>query len=159
MKRVLTIITFIVLLVSGRSVLSAQNHPDNRWQDRMKAEKIAFLTNAMDLTSSEAEKFWPIYNRAEAEMRQSWEANMKAFIALDEGIKAGKDEKEISNLLEKYLNTQQSGKDIDAKYLKEYRKVLSNEKIAKLYIGEETFRRMQIHRLNSRNDNSKNDKK
>ena len=125
----------------------------------MKAEKIAFLTNAMDLTSSEAEKFWPIYNRAEAEMRQSWEANMKAFIALDEGIKAGKDEKEISNLLEKYLNTQQSGKDIDAKYLKEYRKVLSNEKIAKLYIGEETFRRMQIHRLNSRNDNSKNDKK
>ena len=158
MKRAFTIVSCVILLMFGYSGLSAQDHPNNRWQERMKAEKIAFLTDAMDLTSSQAEKFWPIYNRAEAERRQSWEANMKSFRALEEGIKAGKDEKEISNLLEKYLNAQQSGKDLDAKYLKEYRKVLSNEKIAKLYIGEESFRRMQIHRLN-RNDNSKNDKK
>ena len=34
----------------------------------------------------------------------------------------------------------------------------SFKKIAKLFIGEENFRRLQIHRLN-RNDNSKNDKK
>ena len=124
----------------------------------MKAEKIAFLTNAMDLTSAEAEKFWPVYNKAEAEMRSAWGESMKAYRALEEGVRNGKDDKEISALLEKYLNAQNLGKDIDSKYLKEYRKILSNEKIAKLYIGEESFRRMQIHRLN-KNDNGKNDKK
>ena len=157
MKKTITIALCAIISLFYVSRLSGQERR-NGWEDRMKAEKIAFLTNAMDLTSAEAEKFWPVYNRAEAEMRNSWHENMKAYRALEEGVKNGKDENEISALLEKYLNAQQLGKDIDAKYLKEYRKILSNEKIAKLYIGEENFRRMQIHRLN-RNDNGKNDKK
>ena len=61
----------------------------------------------------------------------------------------GKDEKEISNLLDKYLSALQSGKNIDAKYVSEYRKFLSNKKVAKLFIAEEAFRRHQIHRLNT----------
>lgn len=124
----------------------------------MKAEKIAFLTDAMDLTSAEAEKFWPIYNRSEAERRDSFRQMMEAYRALENGIKSGKDEKEIANLMDRYLKAQKAGDDIDEKYVDEYRKILSNKKIAKLFIGEENFRRLQIHKLN-KNDNSKNDKK
>ena len=124
----------------------------------MKAEKIAFLTDAMDLTPAEAEKFWPIYNRSEAERRDSFRKMMEAYRALENGIKSGKDEKEIANLMDRYLKAQKAGDDIDEKYVDEYRKILSNKKIAKLFIGEENFRRLQIHKLN-KNDNSKNDKK
>lgn len=124
----------------------------------MKAEKIAFLTDAMDLTPAEAEKFWPIYNRSEAERRDSFRQMMEAYRALENGIKSGKDEKEIANLMDRYLKAQKAGDDIDEKYVGEYRKILSNKKIAKLFIGEENFRRLQIHKLN-KNDNSKNDKK
>ncbi len=124
----------------------------------MKAEKIAFLTDAMDLTPAEAEKFWPIYNRSEAERRDSFRQMMEAYRALENGIKSGKDEKEIANLMDRYLKAQKAGDDIDEKYVDEYRKILSNKKIAKLFIGEENFRRLQIHKLN-KNDNSKNDKK
>src|SRR6187431_1893728 len=31
-------------------------------REQIKAMKVAFLTTELDLTSSEAEKFWPIYN-------------------------------------------------------------------------------------------------
>lgn len=126
--------------------------------DRWKAEKIAFLTDAMDLTSAEAERFWPVYNKAEAEKRESWKRSMDAYKALEEGIEDGKDDKEIAVLLDKYISAQKSGQDIDARYVAEYSKILPSRKVAKLYIGEEAFRRMQIHRLN-KNDNSKNDKK
>ena len=130
----------------------------NDWQDRIKAEKIAYLTDAMDLTSAEAEKFWPVYNRAEAETRASWKLIMEAYRALEKSIEAGEDDKAISVLLDKYLDAREKGDGIERKYTTEYRKILSNDKIARLYIGEENFRRQQIHKLN-RNDNSKNDKK
>ena len=64
-----------------------------------------------------------------------------------QAIEAGKDDKEVSTLLDKYLEALESGKTIDAKYVSEYRKFLSSKKVAKLFIAEEAFRRQQIHRL------------
>ena len=159
MKTLRTIVLTALTLLLCSAAFGQDNNKHNRdWRDRMKAEKIAFLTDAMDLTSAEAEKFWPVYNKAEAEKKESWKQVMTAYIALEEGLEAGKDDKEISTLLERYINAQKTGDNIDAKYLAEYRKILPNKKIAKLFVGEESFRRMQIHRLN-KNDNSKNDKK
>ena len=128
------------------------------WHSRMKAEKIAFLTDAMDLSPAEAEKFWPVYNKAEGERREAWDNLFTAFKNLKEGIDSGKDDKEISVLLDKYLQAEQANQGIDRKYVSEYRKILSIKKIAKLFLGEEEFRKLQIHKLN-KNDNSKNDKK
>ena len=36
----------------------------------------------MDLSSAEAEKFWPVYNRAEAETKACWKLVMEAYKAL-----------------------------------------------------------------------------
>ncbi len=75
-----------------------------------------------------------------------------AYKALEEALQAGKSDDEINDLLNKYIEVQNFGKDIDSKYVLEYRKILSGKKVAKLYIAEESFRRQQIHRLN-KNDN------
>lgn len=122
------------------------------WNDRWKAEKIAYLTDAMELTSTEAEKFWPVYNKCECEKRKSFKIVIDAYKALEDALQAGKSDDEINNLLNKYIEVQNSGKDIDSKYVLEYRKILPSKKVAKLYIAEESFRRRQIHRLN-KNDN------
>ncbi|WP_299334474.1 hypothetical protein [uncultured Psychroserpens sp.] len=37
-------------------------------QERIKALKVAFITEKLELTTDEAEKFWPIYNAHEKEM-------------------------------------------------------------------------------------------
>lgn len=151
------IITFLTLAFTW-SASGQERAKKNDWQDRIKAEKIAYLTDKMDLSSAEAEKFWPVYNRAEAETKACWKLVMEAYKALEASIDSGKDDKEISTLLDKYLDAREKGDGIERKYTTEYRKILSNDKIARLYIAEEDFRRQQIHRLN-RNDNSKNDKK
>ena len=151
------IITFLTLAFTW-SASGQERAKKNDWQDRIKAEKIAYLTDKMDLSSAEAEKFWPVYNRAEAETKACWKLVMEAYKALEASIDSGKDDKEISALLDKYLDACEKGDGIERKYTTEYRKILSNDKIARLYIAEEDFRRQQIHRLN-RNDNSKNDKK
>jgi hypothetical protein len=154
MKRITLLIMFLTLIASG---LHAQDKGKNDWQDRWKAEKIAFLTDAIDLTSAEAEKFWPVYNKCESEKRSCFIAVMDAYKALEDAINAGKDESELHILLDKYIESQEYGKDIEKKYVEEYRKILSDKKVAKLYIAEESFRRQQIHRLH-KNDN-KGDKR
>lgn len=149
MKRILLILS---ILIVSTSAIGAQDKGKKDWNDRWKAEKIAFITDAMELTSAEAEKFWPVYNKCESEKKKSFKAMVNAYKALDEAIKAGKDAGEIDSLLDKYIEAQSSGKDIDSKYIAEYRKILPGKKVAKLYIAEESFRRQQIHRLN-KNDN------
>jgi len=34
-------------------------------EEKIKAEKVAFLTTQLDLTVAEAQKFWPLYNEYE----------------------------------------------------------------------------------------------
>lgn len=149
MKRFL-LIAMTTLILAPASALARDWHEGKRdWKEIWKAEKIAFLTSAMDLSSSEAEAFWPLYNQAEREKFETFKAVMAAYKALDDAIKAGKSDSEVSKLLDSYLETVQKEKRIDAKYAKEYRKVLSEKKVAKLFIGEEQFRRRQIHRLNN----------
>ena len=140
-----------MVLILAVPTMEAQDKKKD-WKDRWKAEKIAYITDAMELTSAEAEKFWPVYNKCECEKKKSFEKVIDAYKALEEALQAGKNDNEINNLLNKYLEVQNSGKDIDSKYVSEYRKILPGKKVAKLYIAEESFRRRQIHRLN-KNDN------
>ncbi len=149
MKRIALLIAALTLTLAG---LNAQNKGKNDWQDRWKAEKIAYITDAVNLTSDEAERFWPVYNKCESEKKNSFKAVMDAYKALEDAVNAGKSESELRTLLDKYIDSQEFGKEIDKNYLAEYRKILSDKKLAKLYLAEESFRRQQIHRLH-KNDN------
>ena len=66
---------------------------------------------------------------------------------IEDAVAAGKSEKEVSNLLNNYLDALEKQGDIESKAAEKYAKVLPMEKVAKLYVGEEKFRRQQIRRL------------
>lgn len=148
MRRLLTTVILALALVPATMTASGQENGKKDWREIWKAEKIAYLTDAMDLTSSEAEAFWPVYNKAEKEKFLSYKAVMNAYKDLEDGISSGKSDTEVARLLDAYFKAQQKSNGIDSAYAKEYRKILSEKKVAKLYIGEEKFRRNQIHRLN-----------
>ena len=54
------IYTFFIVVFITSSVFS-QKRGENK--EKIKALKIAYLTEKLDLSSNEAEKFWPIYNK------------------------------------------------------------------------------------------------
>ena len=120
---------------------------DDAWKDRIASMKIAFLTSEMDLTPEEAQNFWPIYNKAQAEMDEAMGKVMKAFGDMDRAIRDGKSEKEMSSLLHVYTAALAASKGIEEKYAKAYEKVISSTKVAKLFVGEEKFRMQQIRKL------------
>ncbi len=144
-RAIVIVLTFLFALNVSSYARSGQ---EKDWQDKMKAERVAFLTSSMELTSAEAEKFWPIYNSMESERRASFGKMMRAYKALEEALNANKSDSEITELLNAYLQANEDSRTIDAKYIPMFKKVLSEKKIAKMYIAEEQFRRQQIGRWN-----------
>ena len=54
------LITFICIIIFCTLSISAQEKKESR--DKIKALKISYLTEQLNLTTREAQNFWPIYN-------------------------------------------------------------------------------------------------
>ena len=155
LKKIFSIALSAMLLLGAFTCL-AQGKPDKKeWQEKMKAEKVAYLTDYMNLTSAEAQKFWPVYNQAESEKMEGFKNTMDAYKALETAINEKKSDSEVQKALDNYLSAQQKGSEIDKKYSEKYREILPGQKVAKLYLGEEKFRREQIHRWHRDGDGPK----
>ncbi len=138
-----------VLMFAFTGGIYADNNHVEDWKAKMMSEKIAFFTVELGITPEEAQEFWPVYNEVSKEKDAAIYNVFKTYMALDEALNAGKPEKEISKLLNEYLNAQKVQRDIDTKAAEKYRKVLSEEKLAKLYVSEEKFRRLNIRRMST----------
>lgn len=114
------------------------------WMEKMKANRVAFLTNELDLTAEEAQVFWPVYNQAQEEKDAAFKKTRQAYRAMMTALKEGKSDKEVSALLKAYLDAAKVPTELDAEYAPEYLKVLPATKVAKLYASEEKFRKLQF---------------
>ena len=86
---------------------------------KLAAYKIAYLTKKLNLSTEEAQKFWPIYNQYEAEVRKT---------RLD--ARANKD---------KVIDTDQKLLDIRKRYDGEFSKAISKEKVNTFFRAEKEF--------------------
>lgn len=116
------------------------------WMEKMKAARAAFLTTELNLTEAEAQAFWPVYNQAQAEKDEAYKKVREAYRNMMAAVKEDKGDKEISNLLKVYLKESKVPAQIDEEYAPEYLKVLPASKVAKLYVSEEKFRKLQFQR-------------
>lgn len=144
MKRIISVFIFLTLL---GSLAFAQGRQDknhgNDWREKMRAEQVAFITSELDLTESEAQAFWPVYNQVQKQRRESFRTTGEAYMNLQKGV----EEKEVASLLEKYLAAKKAGEKIEEDAVESYKKVLPVSKVAKLLLAEEKFRQNQIQRL------------
>lgn len=138
------LIVAVAIMVAAASVCYACR-PGDDWKDKMRAAKIAYLTSEMDLTPDEAAKFWPLYNQYEKKKDEAFKAGRDCFVKLDQAVAEGK--KNLSGLLDDYIECGSAVEEIEKEAVEAYKKVISVEKIARLYIGEEKFRRDQIQKL------------
>ena len=140
-----TIVIACAFAICCSADASAQKN--HNWREKIMCEKIAFLTTELDLSTKEAQEFWPVYNEYMKEIENAQKAIYVNYKALNEAIKEAKPEKEVAECLDKYLKAQEDKAELTTESVKKFRKVLSEDKVAKLYLAEEKFRRNQINRL------------
>lgn len=120
------ILTLIIFFGTFSGVI-AQN-PGNREDkhEKIQALKIAFLTQKLELTTEEAQKFWPLFNRYEIDLRQIWRDN-----------KQGTDE----------LAKEEQILNVKKKYRAEFNKVIGQPKTTVLFNSEREFRGVLMRQL------------
>ena len=154
MKKVISVLCALVVLSMGAFAQGPQGPRrggDNGWRERVRAEKVAFLTEEIDLTESEAQVFWPIYNEIQKSQRDGFEAVKNAYDAMAKGVEAKKCGKEMEKLVKAYIDVEEKNEGIETKYLNKLLKVLPADKVARYYVAEEKFRHQQIGRLGNGN--------
>jgi hypothetical protein len=143
-----------VLLIAALSIpafVAAQDDdmpqlPEERLQE-IKAQKTAFLTQRMDLTPEEAQKFWPVYNQFDKEI----EANRKEMREIRKEMKeTGLSDADASKSLDRMLNALQKELDIRKQYTGEFKKVIGASKTLRMFKAEKDFNRELVKRIRDR---------
>ena len=117
-------------------------------KERIKSLKIAFISQKLALTSEEAEKFWPIYNKYDGKIMDLKKAHMKLRIQKrigtdDEAIK------KIEEAEEKEVEVMVLKKKMRAELIP----VITAEKVLKLERLEQEFHRKLLEKLKDRRGN------
>jgi hypothetical protein len=123
MKQLILILT---LFFGSFSFAKAQNDNKENRTEKVQALKIAFITQKLELTSAEAQKFWPVYNRYETDLRQVMVDNRGGGDAIDNE--------------EKVLN-------VKKKYRTEFINVIGQPKTNTLFNAEKEFRGVLMRQL------------
>lgn len=134
-------IIFTLLLTS--IAINCNGQFKRKKMEKIRAYKIAFLTEKLDLTSSEAEKFWPIYNVYNKKMiqlrvkeRMSSRKKIKEIGGLDE-----LSETEAKDIIEKMKSISEERYNTKTVFLDKIKSILSYKKILQLKIAEHEFDR------------------
>ena len=138
MKKIILILGLTVFVLGS---LFAQHEMklDDEWIQKIRAEKVAFLTSELQLTPGEAQNFWPVYNEFDKkrfdihmEKRQLEHEEMEKL----EGMK----DNELHDISIKFVNLFQKEADLMKEYNKKFIAVLPIKKVVMFYDKENDFR-------------------
>lgn len=124
---------------------------DKEKDEKIEALKVGFITKELNLTSAEAEKFWPLYNEMEDKMKEIRQSCRKINHEMRDS------EDKISNEdAKKKLNTlfenEQKELDLKKEYSEKFIKLIGEKRTLKLLSLEHEFRRVLLERLKDRKE-------
>lgn len=128
------------IALAGIVQTHAQEHPGEGAQ-RVRAMKVAYITQRMNLTPEEAEKFWPLQNEFEAEqkkIRTKYRPESNLATLPDTEI-----ERAINNLFEMEEQIARLKRD----YFSRFKRVVPIRKLAVYYRAETDFNKGLIQSL------------
>ena len=120
----------------------------NRRADRVHALKIAFITEKVNLSSSQSERFWPVYNKYEDDLIDLRQDFLKEY--RKQNNRANISERDAREYIEANLDYQDALVDLKRRYKNEFLKIISAQQLTDLYIAEREFRQMLIQKLRER---------
>lgn len=130
------------------------NAQDRKFEE-IKAHKTAFITEQVNLTSTQAEKFWPIYNKHEQEVMALRKTQLEGFKSLRNKNVDDLSEAKAKAMLLKHgqVKAQLTKKMVQLISLLEG--VITPQQTIKLLMAEEDFKKRLLKRFRGRNQNRK----
>jgi hypothetical protein len=143
MKNLIVVLFFISATVFAQE----RNH------EKIQAFKVAYITEKLNLTSAEAEKFWPLYNAYDEKRRDLRKQEKRVvFNKLKDGFETMSDA-EANKLLDEYLDIKTKELELTRALVQDLKATISPKKIIILRKTEEEFKRKLLERIKQRRNN------
>ncbi|MDD4830186.1 MAG: hypothetical protein PHE13_06755 [Bacteroidales bacterium] len=126
----------------------SKKHSIENFKQKIKTQKIAFITQELKLTIEEAQKFWPIFNMYEDEM-MSVREKIRPKDTTSEGFPKRPDflkmsDEEAQDMINKHLRTERDILEIQEKYAKELKTAIPVQKVMMFFMVEKKFMTQMI---------------
>ncbi|MBN1926179.1 MAG: hypothetical protein JW798_10110 [Prolixibacteraceae bacterium] len=139
---------FILMLFSLS--LSAKKIDREKFDfEKFKARKVAFITEAIDLTPAEAQVFWPVYNELEKKKFELMNERRETDDIMEGETKKMSDAEYI-DLSRKMASFMKVESDLMIEYNEKFLKILPPQKVVELYKAEHNFREQLLKEYRSR---------
>lgn len=146
MKKITLILVFTLISTSSNAQFKKE------MREKIRTYKIAFLTEKLALTESEAEKFWPVYNNFDKKMVQ---LRREEHMGIRKKIKklGGLDnisDKQAKEIIEKMHYLAEERTKTKNIFFKKISTIIPYKKILHLEIAEHEFNRKLMRKLRGR---------
>lgn len=143
--QLLTLILCLPFLIFAQS----KEAQKQKKKEQMEAMKVAYITKELNLTSQEAQSFWPVYNQynavldeLKAEGRELKKNHKKDIESLSK-----MSEKELDQIINKQFDLDEKKIIIQKEYHNEFKKVLPAYKVYLLYKSKNGFKKAMLKRV------------
>lgn len=138
---------FTLSLISITAFGQGKNGPRHKGFDDEKiyAEKVAFITEKLDLSVKEAQVFWPIYNEFNDKMNELFKEEHTLFRETKQNFEKLTDA-EVTTKIDRLIEINDEKAALTTEYHSKYKEVLPIKKVALLYQADKEFRKHLLHK-------------
>jgi len=147
LRNVIALASALACLMGGAAV--AQDKPADTMEslrEQLRNDKRAVVASVLDLTESEAQAFWPVYNAYQSDMVTHYDKVLKLLETYAKNYESLSDDTATS-LVKQFLGLERDHVAILTGYLPRFQKVLPPKKVAKLYQIENKARALVNYEL------------
>ncbi len=139
-------LTLILIIVFCVSMANAQP----KSSDQIRSLKIAHISSVLNLTSDEAEKFWPLFNTYDKQLAILRGSSIIKYLKTTESSEIETiSEKEATEKIQSLIDFEEDYFTLRKNFIIDCKKILSNKKILLLKKAEEDFNKKLLKQYKS----------
>jgi len=151
MKKQLLVLIGILFMISA----TAQNRGNRQrgFHERMKAEKVAFFTEKLDLGVEESKAFWPLYDaydEKKSEISGKSRDKMRKLFTDSKEIT----EKDMEKMADNFVQSKVDEVNLLKNYHAKFKKVLSAKQVLNLYRVEDQYKSHLLNKIRGNRNQS-----
>ena len=140
------VLVCIILLGSLTAFAQQPSKNPKIQKEKIEQRKIAFLTQKLELTTDEAQEFWPIYNEMHKKIKENRSSMKKLFAPVKEG-KGNMDEAAYKKIMESSHENAKESLDIKMEYGEKMANVIGYKRVIDLGMAEKEFKKRLVERM------------
>jgi hypothetical protein len=153
MKSKIFLLLLFILSFGVTYSFAQEDKTEQSIREQIQTEKIAFFTEKIGLTLSEAERFWPVYNEywdKKNELIADRKEKMNAYLNHPESFSR----QELEELANDYVNYRMEKAKLLKEYHTKFQEVLPVEKVMRLYLADYDFKSYLLNKIKKKSQDN-----